>query len=191
MNSLTIKNCEDVNNVINEIEQAFFDIPFQNSAFQTKMFVIADQITPARAYRIIGLQLFTKIKALKEYELSQEEIQIELDEIEFKLLQPDLDQFEKRRLDLKKRRIESSKTQAKKLLNDTLVDINFLYQEFLKFPKYTREEFENEELEHFKRKLDKQASIPNDSIQALLTIEKDFPYLQNLIEESEKKLKIK
>ena len=60
---------DTVGNVLTEIEDAFFDIPFENSDFQTRAFVVASQQTPARAYRAIGLQMFSKIQAVKEYKV--------------------------------------------------------------------------------------------------------------------------
>ena len=65
MNALTkIETVDHIPDVLKELEEAFYDIPFENSDFQNKMFVVADQLTPARAYRAIGLRMFAKISQL-------------------------------------------------------------------------------------------------------------------------------
>ena len=44
--SLTTVSADNASDVIKEIEDAFWNIPFENSAFQTENFVLAAQITP-------------------------------------------------------------------------------------------------------------------------------------------------
>ncbi len=67
------------NEIIKEIEDAFYDIPFENSAFQNEYFVLQGQYTPARAYRAIGLRMSSKLQAINElkYGRQLEEINIE------------------------------------------------------------------------------------------------------------------
>ena len=62
MNDITLNNTNDV---LKEIEDAYYDIPFGNTAFQTEMFVISAQITPARMYRTVGLHLNSMLKELQ------------------------------------------------------------------------------------------------------------------------------
>ena len=57
-NGLQVTN-ENVAAVLQEVQEAFYDIPFENSQFQTEAFVIAAQLTPERAYRAIGLSGLT------------------------------------------------------------------------------------------------------------------------------------
>ena len=68
-----------------EFELRFFDIPFGNSAFQNKKFIMEAQYTPARGYRAIGLRLADRIQALKEYEFSLRLEEVDIEELEEKL----------------------------------------------------------------------------------------------------------
>lgn len=79
---ITVKNYVDV---ISEIEAAFFDIPFENSAFQTEAFVIASQITPERAYRAIGLRMHSKLNALNEIKYTRAKEDIDIQELQEKI----------------------------------------------------------------------------------------------------------
>jgi hypothetical protein len=147
-------NAEDV---VKEIQDAFYDIPFENSAFQTENFVIAGQITPERAYRAIGLRMNKKLIAVQEAIIGRELEKVEEEELQAKIDSPDYDNFEKRKfeLDLKKRQIY--KPFNDKLFNDALKELNVLYKHFKALPKYTREEFEAGEKRHFLEDLNRQA----------------------------------
>lgn len=178
-NLMKIESTDQIPNVLEELEAAFFDIPFENSDFQNKMFVVADQLTPGRAYRAIGLRMFSKIRAVKEYMFGVEEQQIEMDEIDHKLGSSAIDEFEKRRLELQKRKIIDAKSWSTKLLNDALREMNCLYGEFTKLPKFTREQFEMEEQKHFEQSLTKQLNYAGPK-SALLNFQNDYEQLEKM-----------
>lgn len=142
--------------VLEELEGAFFDIPFENSDFQNQAFVVAAQITPARAYRAIGLRMFAKIRAVKEYKFQQELNAIDIEEKEAKIADPETTEFDRRRLRIEILKIEDSKAWGDKLLNDALRELNCLYAEFSRLPKYNRAQFEAEERSHFDASLKRQ-----------------------------------
>ena len=71
---------ETVHDVITEIQDAFYDIPFENSKFQTENFVLNNQITPARAYRALGLRINAKLRALTEAKYSKMRAEIDIEE---------------------------------------------------------------------------------------------------------------
>jgi hypothetical protein len=98
--NLSLITTDNAHDVIKEVEDAFFDIPFENSAFQTENFVIAGQITPERAYRAIGLRMNKKLIAVQEALIGKEMEKIEEEEIRAKLESPDYNQFEKRKFEL-------------------------------------------------------------------------------------------
>lgn len=160
--------------VLQELEGAFFDIPFENSDFQNQAFVVAAQQTPGRAYRAIGLRMFAKIRAVKEYQFQQEQNQIDIDENEAKIADQDTSEFDRRRLRLNNAKIIDGKTWGEKLLNDALRELNCLYAEFKKLPKYTRAQFEEEEFSHFERKLNRQMSH-NGAQESLANMKADLP----------------
>jgi len=142
--------------ILTELEQRFFDIPFENSQYQDKAFLITAQHTPARAYRAIGLRMFSKIQAIKELKYGRMLEEVELEELQETIDNPNFNKFEKRKAEIEIERKLSSRGYTNKLLNDAIAELNFLYSELNKFPKYTREQFELEEKEHFNRRLNQQ-----------------------------------
>jgi hypothetical protein len=147
-------NAEDV---VKEIQDAFYDIPFENSAFQTENFVIAGQITPERAYRAIGLRMNKKLIAVQEAIIAKELEKVEEEELQAKIDSPDYDNFEKRKFELELKKRQIYKPFNDKLFNDALKELNVLYKHFKALPKYTREEFEAGEKRHFLEDLNRQA----------------------------------
>ena len=143
-------------NVLQELEEAFFDIPFENSDFQNRAFVVAAQQTPARAYRAIGLWMHAKIRAVKEYQYAQAKLAIDIEEREAKIADANTNPFDRRRLELENAKAQDESGWGKKLLNDALRELNCLYAEFKKLPRYTRAQFEAEESKHFDGRLQRQ-----------------------------------
>jgi hypothetical protein len=161
--------------VLQELEDAFFDIPFENSDFQNQAFVVAAQQTPGRAYRAVGLRMFAKIRAVKEYQFSQESNQIDIDEKEAKIADEATSEFDRRRLRLDILKIQDGQSFGKKLLNDALRELNCLYAEFKKLPRYSRTQFEAEEPVHFEHRLTRQLSH-NGAQESLANMRHDLPH---------------
>lgn len=192
-----------VEDVLASLEKAFYDIPFENSDFQNQNFVIAAQITPARAYRAIGLRMFAKIRAVKEAIAGIQLSDIDLEENEYIASLESTSEFDKRRLAIENAKIRDSRKWTEKLFNDAIRELNCLYTEFKKYPKYTREQFEAEERLHFQVRLEQQMRLNGSGAGESLTnmngnalnIEKmleDPMYLENLVKEStENLLKLK
>ncbi len=191
--AITLQNSPDI---IREIEQAFYDIPFENSQFQMEHFVIAAQITPERAYRSIGLQMMNKLQALNSAKFVKMKQNVDLDEIEHRLQDPALNEFDKRREEIKKQEILESQSWNDKLINDTLITLNILYSHFKQLPKYTREEFEQGEKLHFEQKLNRSLLGIEGPKESLINMNEDITalkYLQtklaNLLNPSQEELK--
>lgn len=160
---------EDITKKIEEIEKASLAIPFGNSKFQNENFVMAGEITPARAYRHCLLRLNDRLTALREcyYNLQLEIIDIE--ELEEKNLDENINKFEKRRnlLTIEKKRTE--REHNSKLVSDCMKEIDTLYNAFTQFKKYTNEEFEAEEKLHFELKLGRDILLGNNG--AMLSLD--------------------
>jgi hypothetical protein len=176
-NELVISE-NNAHDVVKQIQDAFYDIPFENSAFQTENFVIAGQITPERAYRAIGLRMNKKLIAVQEAIIAKELEKVEEEELQAKIDSPDYDNFEKRKfeLDLKKRQIY--KPFNDKLFNDALQELNVLYKHFNALPKYTREEFEAGEKRHFLEDLNRQALGLSGAKQSLVNMFDDIASIE-------------
>lgn len=164
---------EQISSVLNELETAFYDIPFENSDFQNRIFVVASQITPARAYRALGLRMFAKIRAVKEALAGMQLQDIDLDENEHKMTLESTSSFDKRRLAIENTKIRESRKWTEKLLNDALRELDCLYAEFKKYPRYSREEFEREDALHFTQRLTRQVDGIDGARESLVNIEED------------------
>lgn len=188
-----IKTIEHVNLILDEIHEAFFDIPFDNSAYQTEVFVLAASITPERAYRSIGLRMSAKIRALQESQHTLAEHQIDVDETTEKIAAGKLDKFEIRREKIKQEKAIIGLQFSSKLVNDSIIELNILYKHFKALPKFTREQFEAGERRHFTERLTRQHSLSGDQqslinmdedTQALLSFEKETEFIDNIDEET-------
>lgn len=174
--TVTYENSQDV---IAEIEQAFFDIPFENSQFQTESFVIGGQITPERAYRAIGLRMHAKLRALNEAKFGRMKEEVDLDEIEHKLNSGELNQFDRRREEIKKQQILSQRNWTDKLINDAISELNVLYKHFKALPKYTREQFEQGEKLHYEQRLNRQVLGLEGAKESLINMNEDILAIKN------------
>ena len=164
---------ENTSDIIEEIESAFYEIPFENSKFQTESFVIAAQITPERAYRSIGLRMHSKLQALNEAKYSRELEEIQLEEIEDRIANGNLSTFDIRREVIKRDRILSGRNWTNKLINDAISELNLLYKHFKSLPKFTRDQFESAERIHFEQKLNRAAVGIEGAKESLINMNED------------------
>lgn len=151
-----------IDEIVKDIEEASFDIPFENSIFQTDNFVVNGQLTRARAYRAILLRLNNRLQALREAKYRRAMDQVDDDEAKAKIdaerIKAVPDVFAIRRLELEQAKKQGDMNYTDKLINDALVEIAHLYSLMKKFPRYTRAEFEAEERKHFEISLQRQAN---------------------------------
>jgi len=150
---ITTDNTEDV---IKEIEEAFFDIPFENSQFQTEHFVINAALTPERAYRAIGLRMNNRLRALREAQFGRMREDIDIEEMEEQLKAYGLSKYSKRRLEIDIQQKLSNRAFTDKLINDAIKELNVLYYHFKRLPRFTREQFEAAEGKYFIESLNRQ-----------------------------------
>ena len=135
--------------ILKDLEERFFNIPFENSDFQNRHFLIAAQHTPARAYRAIGLRMFAKIRAIEELKYGRQREDVDIDEWQSIIDSDNSSSFAKRRVAIDIEQKLKARNFTDKLLNDAICELNLLQSELEKLPKYTREEFELEEQHHF------------------------------------------
>ena len=173
-NEITLANSQSV---LDEISDAFYDIPFENSAFQTEAFVIAASITPERAYRAIGLRMHSKINALNEAKFGLMKQEVDIAELKEKIRDENTSKFDKRRaeIDIMQKTVALKYTQ--KLINDAISELNVLYKHFKKLPKFTREEFEAGERLHFEQRLTRQVIGCTGAKESLINMGDDMKAL--------------
>jgi hypothetical protein len=171
MNEVTITNTE---NILNEIEQAFFDIPFENSQFQTEHFVLNAQLTPERAYRALGLRMHNRFRALREAQFGRMKEEIDIEELQAKINDLNTSTWDKRRAEIDIQQKLAHRPFTDKLINDALAELNVLYAHFRKLPRYTREQFEAGERKHFELSLTRQAQGVTGAIESLSNMQESL-----------------
>jgi hypothetical protein len=133
-----------------EVSKRSLQIPFGNSKWQIDS-IVNEAKTSERAYRALLLNFTTKLNDLKTAErkrrkdvlkikLLQEKIKKEKNKLERELLEIDIEE------------IESGFEYTNKLALDCVEELNYMWSFIEKLPKYTREEFEAGEIEHFKKR---------------------------------------
>ncbi len=180
MNLITTNNTDDI---IKELQDAFYDIPFENSQFQTEAFVISAQITPERAYRAIGLRMMDRLTALNKSKFDEMRMKVKLDKIDYQLQDSNLDEFQRRELLIEREELNSSQYWREKLINDAVVELNILYKHFKALPKFTREQFEEGERLHFDQKLNRQALGLEGAKESLINMNEDTLAISNYEEQ--------
>jgi hypothetical protein len=153
--------------ILAEIEAAYADIPFGNSDYQNRAFVAAGELTPARAYRHIGLRMFNRLQAVKELQYGRAKEDIDLDEKRALIESAGASVWDKRRAELEIQKILDARSYQDKLLADALRELDCLYAEFKRLPRYTREQFELEERQHFQLRLERQLRIGDGAAASL------------------------
>jgi len=178
----TIKITDDLPNLqklLNEVEQAYFDIPFGNTRFQQEVFVVAAAITPQRAYRIIGLQLHGALNTLRTRHQELQLQKVEIEELQEQLNDSELNKYERKKLEIKIQGLIDGEVWERKLLNDTIKEAEFYYTKFKSFPKYTREEFEAGERLYFEQSLSRQLLGVTGAKEAVMNMLDDTKTIAN------------
>ena len=178
-----IKTKEDVTNALQDLEDAFFDIPFENSQFQNENFIINAQLTPERAYRSIGLRLSARIRALNEAYFGRQTEDIDIAELQEKITLESTSKWDKQRFEIEIQKKLSNRTYTDKLINDAIKEVNYLYGVFKKYPRYTSEQFELGEAKHFEQKLTRAAQGISGPLESLANMTDDAKALPQLIEQ--------
>ena len=138
---------KDISELCDDFYERSSEIPFGNSDFQCQKLVIDQHTEPTRAYRQILLEMNSLIEALQESHFKHQEQLI--DESEWLEKLESADKFERKRIELKLEKNKLGIKKSEKLIKDALHSLS-IYNERLKlFPKYTRQEFENQEQKHF------------------------------------------
>jgi hypothetical protein len=118
--------------------------------------------------------MHSKLAALNEAKFSRMKEQVDLDEIDYKLQSGELNQFDRRREEIKKQQILSTRGWTDKLINDAISELNVLYKHFKSLPKYTREQFESGEKLHYEQKLNRQALGLEGAKESLINMNEDI-----------------
>ena len=163
------------------------EIPFGNSQFQNEYFVEYASQTPARAYRSLLLKLNARLNDITDFEFKLEELAIDIAEWEYNTTNEDLSIFDQQRAAIKVKRAKSDMDYNRKLAADAIIEIEQLWGALSKYPEFTRDEFEAQELHHFEKKLTRQLEAhpgKEGVIESLLNIKNDKNIMTAFIEAS-------
>jgi hypothetical protein len=181
--AITIENTTDI---IKQLEKDFYDIPFGNTSYQTKAFVMAAAITPERMYRTIGLQMISVLNNVRDVLYKKRLSDIEREEKLERLNSGTLDKWETKKLELALEYESANQNFGEKMLNDALRELNLLYSEYVKLPKFTREQFESAEPNYFEQSLERQSRGIDGAIGSLINMREDLPAVDKYLTDLEK-----
>jgi hypothetical protein len=183
---IQIVTTADADKIIAELEKDFYDIPFGNTEFQTRAFVMAASITPERMYRAIGLQMLSILNNLKEIVFKKKMTEIDRQEKLEKLNDPAISKWDRARLELELDHEASVSKFGEKLFNDAVVELNVLYSEYVKLPKFTREQFESAEANYFEQSLERQSRGIDGAVGSLINMREDLPAIDEYLTQVQK-----
>ena len=179
---------DNIHNAIAEINERFYDIPFGNSEFQNENFIINAEQTPGRAYRHIGLRIYSKLTAINELKYGRKKSEVDLQELKEKVKDRDTTKFDKMRAEIEIEEKLSMVGYTDKLLNDAIAELNYLYGRLREFPEYTREEFEAEERIHFESKFNLALSTAGSGVKESMTYMNSGEHFLSNLKEATKAL---
>lgn len=136
---------------VEELKQLMDNVPFGNSEFQIKQFV-SSQETPERKYRNALLQAKSKIQALEETKYKRDLLEVDLRELEEKL-SVETNPHEKRRHEINLKYKRQQLDDQMKLIADAIFELSAYKQIIDSLPKFSREQFEQAELNYWQQRL--------------------------------------
>ena len=144
---------------VEKIEEEMRKVPFGNSHFQNAFFTDGQE-TPERRARHILLQLNKKIQALKACEFRRERLEIDLEEIEERIIEASGGMFRRkderrlRRLEIDKKEKEWGLKSELKLIEDAVIEVETYAKMLERLPKLKdRAQFEAAELRYWQARL--------------------------------------
>lgn len=148
-----------------ELLEKYQHIPFGNSIVQNLYLMVQDEYSNGRKLKSYLARLADRVQALEENYFKLKEEEIRLKKLH-RQLEEETDELEKELIEVKIARSLSRLTYIKKLYADCIQEIATLVYAIEQLPYISREEFEKQELEHFKKRLIELTTKP-DTIRGL------------------------
>jgi hypothetical protein len=147
------KIIEDINNL---------DVPLYQSAFQSEMWVVNTNLTPARKKRQCKLELDRLIHDFAELEYVYEKDNLDIEEMERINSLIQTDEYTKKMNNLKIKKILITRDLNEKKLKEKEIELAYFYKMYKELPGFTRREFEMQERDYYEKKLALQISGLNE-----------------------------
>lgn len=150
------------------------------SEFQIKNFIVAAQITPARQYKQLLMELEVRLGAMEQRVADYALAKVDLEEMVYKLESADTDQFEKKRLQIKLQVAKRSEQHFERHVKDAMREVQIFYDMLQDMPELTQGDIEAEEALYFREKLVRETQHQGAML-SLIHMEKDAPNLNNIL----------
>jgi len=151
---------ENLAEVLQEIRDKTYDIPFNHSLYQIEKFILNEPGSKGRLLRQLGLELNSKIETIRGSIIERKKENIDMRKMKAQLDKNskyyETDMFEREKIELDLQLKESNQPYQEKLLKDAFIELNYMYSVFSQIDPMTREEFEDQEEQHFTNHLLKQ-----------------------------------
>ena len=127
---------------IDLIESTFFDIPSGQTKFEVEKFVVNAQITAERAYRVIGFRIREKIVEYMAAKFTRGRELVDIDELAVVIADRNTDPFVLRRAQISVDEKNFNIYRLNKIMNDALMEINFLNEHFERLPGFSEDDLD-------------------------------------------------
>lgn len=135
-----------------EILSKYSFLPLGNSSIQNIFLIVQDEYSIGRKLRIYYLKLWERLQSAEENYLNLKKKEIEIKKLE-RQLEKEEDELEKELILIEITRLRNSYKYVYKLFIDCMKEIADVIYAIKQLPEITLEEFEKQELEHFKNKM--------------------------------------
>lgn len=141
---------ESINSTIAKFLSYVEEVPWGNSNWQNQHVIVDMEMTPERAYRHASLRIMNRFQALQEcyYAMRKEEVQLKRLR---RTVLSSTDDLDKAEAEIEIEKLLAGRPYTEKLIKDAICEINSLSPVIESMGKLTREQFEDAELEHFKK----------------------------------------
>jgi hypothetical protein len=139
-----------LNDVLNKLKESYSTLPlFNRSFFELKNNIIGDSINPTRAYLNIGRELFYYLNQYFSVRRDFVQAELRLNDLKEKANTPE--KYSEKERTLIQADLDVAiiiKTEAELQFNELIQVVSYLYNEFIKYPQFNRQEIEQGEVEY-------------------------------------------
>lgn len=137
-----------LNDILAIIKDAYQSIPFNETFFELRNFSLGGTVSPTKTYCTIGKLLVNELVVFFEQKLDIIRIENEMERLT-KSLDTPMTELERRerhaRIDVSAVKLFSAEHSAQEALDK----VGYLFNEFKKYPRFTRQDIESQEERHY------------------------------------------
>ena len=175
---MAVINDPNLPQFIDFIESLFFDIPSGQTKFEIEKFVVNDQITAERAFRVIGLRIREKILEYMTAKFTRGRELVDIDELTAVINDRNTPPFTLRRAQISVDEKNFNVLRLNKTMNDALLEINFLNEHLERLPEFSEDDLDLAEPVYHNERLSRELLRGLDVAKEIATVKQRNPALE-------------